>query len=116
MTPNFVSPAVNRLVAGSNPARGAKLNQKLMVEIGESEEAKKAHLATWLATICKTRGCRLRPSLRQRGGWRGLALSRRKHGYEPLGSANYFNYLWSIQAPEILFIRQIYGMSGRERW
>jgi len=56
MTPNFVSPAVNRLVAGSNPARGAKLNQKLMVEIGESEEAKKADLATLLATICKTRG------------------------------------------------------------
>jgi hypothetical protein len=56
MTPNFVSPAVNRLVAGANPARRAKINQSFRWKIRGSKEAQKANLATWLATICKTRG------------------------------------------------------------
>jgi hypothetical protein len=37
-------------------------------------------------------------------------------GSSPLGSASLFNYLELSQAPEILFVWQIYGMSGPERW
>ena len=39
-------PAVNRLVDGSNPSRGAKLNQGLRQESGQERKGKKDHLAT----------------------------------------------------------------------
>src|SRR5262249_11463196 len=48
-------PAVNRLVAGSNPARGAKLGQGFAAKFARGWPSVKSHLATSLATICKIR-------------------------------------------------------------
>jgi hypothetical protein len=44
-------PAVNRLVAGSNPARGAKLDQRVKFTFDDEEITKKQVLAT----TCRTR-------------------------------------------------------------
>src|SRR5262245_11043824 len=54
-------PAVNRLVAGSNPARGAKLNQGFRASLAPSREGPNLNLATFLAT---TRRFRQRPAPR----------------------------------------------------
>jgi hypothetical protein len=42
---------VNRLVAGPNPARGAKLNQRLRGFLPSLPKRQNPHLATVLATI-----------------------------------------------------------------
>jgi hypothetical protein len=46
-------PAVNRLVAGSNPARGAKPDQALRAKSSESKSTQNTDLAAYLAAICK---------------------------------------------------------------
>ena len=46
--------AVNRLVAVSNPARGAKQNQGLRAKLGGAHKSKKSTLAAYLAAIAKT--------------------------------------------------------------
>jgi hypothetical protein len=48
-------PAVNRLVAGSNPARGAKLSQALNAETRTDKKPQKVPVATPMATTCTFR-------------------------------------------------------------
>jgi hypothetical protein len=55
-------PAVNRLVAGSNPARGAKSNQRLNSTIALAKITKNRLGATYGATIYRFRGRCVMPS------------------------------------------------------
>ena len=73
-------PAVNRLVDGSNPSRGAKLNQRLIPKISQAFSTKIRHRATPRATTCKrSRNVTKRPqkSAAHRS-WRVSLI--RKHG------------------------------------
>jgi hypothetical protein len=55
-------PAVNRLVAGSNPARGAKQKQALTAKSDVRKSTARIAGATFGATFCKTRLTRLQLS------------------------------------------------------